>query len=66
MNDENTKRLEADAEGHDIVGLRPGQKFDPLGDALHRLNEQLVAEGKEPIPTEPEAAPLPEPPEEDL
>ncbi len=55
MNDPKKERLAADAEGHDIVGLKPGQKYDPM--ARNRANLRYFArkeaiERGEPVPPE--------------
>jgi hypothetical protein len=36
LNPEVVVRLTADAEGRDIVGLQPGEAFDPIGDLDRR------------------------------
>lgn len=41
-------RLEADAEGRDIVGLKPGQPFDPLGDMDRAVAQLEVVEAAKP------------------
>ena len=41
-------RLMADAEGLDIVGLKPGQPFDPIGDLDRAIAAREVAEAAKP------------------
>ena len=38
----------ADAEGRDIVGLKPGQPFDPIGDLDRAIAAREVAEAAKP------------------
>jgi hypothetical protein len=53
------ERLREDAKGHDIVGLKPGQKFDPLGDMNRQLAEILAkeAEATGTLPATPSSSP---------
>lgn len=38
------KRLMSDVDGQDIVGLQPGEEFDPIGDMDRAIAEQKLGE----------------------
>ncbi len=63
MTDPKDPRMQANADGHDIVGLQPGEVFDPLGDldrAIAALElEEALADAAAESPTSPLASPTP-------
>ncbi len=54
------ERLESDAEGRDVVGLRPGEHYDPVGamrKLLREIKAEKAAERGEPVPADSDELP---------
>ena len=52
------KRLTSDASGQDIVGLKQGEPFDPIGDMDRAIAEQELEEATAAAAAESPASPV--------
>lgn len=55
------KRLTSDAGGQDIVGLQPGEVFDPIGDMDRAIEEQELDEAIAAVEAESPSSPVAKP-----